>query len=233
MRKKVFGVVFLSIFLVVVISTSLLFGVIIPSQKKAEAWRLAVQKYYDDKIASYEVENESFSPFEVDVAFLGDSLTDGYDLDAFYPQYITANRGINGETTFGLEKRLKVSAYDLQPKVICMLIGVNNLDTMFENYEDILIGLQENLPTTKVVLLSLTSMGKDWARNNNKACFNNVKIKMLAQKYNFEFVDLFSPLFDFEANEIKSEYTSDGGHFTHEGYEVITSVITPVLETLL
>ena len=167
------------------------------------------------------------------MAFLGDSLTDGYDLNKYYPQFITANRGIGGETTIGLEGRMALSAYELKPKVVVMLIGGNNLDTMFENYESLLKGLQENLPDTKVVLLSLTAMGRDWASKNYLAAYNNVKIKALAEQYGFYYIDIFTPLLDRATDEILAEYTTDGAHLTHEGYLVLTQAITPVLQQLL
>ena len=151
----------------------------------------------------------------------------------YYPDYVVSKRGIGGETTRGLEERLKVSAYDLKPKVVVMLIGGNNLNTMFENYEDILIGLKDNLPNTKVILLSLTAMGKDWGHKNEIACLNNVKIKLLAEKYDYTFVDLFTPLFDINIGEVYSDYTTDGAHFTSKGYEVVTSVVKPVIDSLL
>ena len=170
----------------------------------------------------------------MDVAFIGDSLTDGYDLKKYYPQYVTANRGIGGDTTFGLEQRLQVSLYDLKPKVVVMLIGANNMDSMFDNYESILISLKENLPDSKIVLLSLTAMGGEhWGRKNELAAYNNVKIKLYAEKYGFTFIDLFSALYDVEIGEVYEGYTVDGGHFTHEGYVVVTDQITPVLEELL
>lgn len=219
---------------VAILATSLyLFLHVLPEYKKQREWQLAVQQYYQNKVATYEQENKLYEDYEVDVAFLGDSLTDGYDLAQYYPQFKTVNRGIGGDTTFGLEQRLQVSAYDLKPKVVVMLIGANNFKTMFENYENIVKGLKTNLPDTKLVLLSLTSMSMNWGRNNELACFNNVKIKIIAEKYDCEYVDLFTPLFDFEANELRAEYTVDGGHFTAQGYEVLTQTITPVLETLL
>ena len=154
-------------------------------------------------------------------------------LEKYFPQYLALNRGIAGETTFGLEKRLKVSVYDLKPKVAVMLIGANNFDTMFDNYENILKGFKENLPNTKIVLLSLTSMSQEWGKNNQKAAYNNVKIKLLSEKYGYEFVDLYSPLLNLETGEIYAEYTTDGGHLTSAGYEVLTNTITPALEQLL
>jgi lysophospholipase L1-like esterase len=104
---------------------------------------------------------------------------------------------------------------------------------MFENYENILIGVKENLPETKVVLCSLTAMGGNFAEKNKIAAYNNVIIKKLAQKYDFAFVDLYTPLFDEKTGEIYAEYTSDGAHLTHEGYEVLSEAITPVIESFL
>ncbi len=206
------------------------FAVALPEKEQSDEWQATFQAYYDAKVAGYAEENGQYEDYEVDVAFIGDSLTDGYDVKAAYPQYTVVNRGISGDTTFGLEKRLQVSLYDLKPKVVVMLIGANNMDTMFENYEDILIGLRDNLPNTEVVLVSLTSMSMEWGKKNQLAAYNNVKIKLLAEKYDYEYVDLYSALLDLEKGEIRAEYTTDGGHQTAEGYAVFTKTITPVLE---
>ena len=233
MKKRIvvagFGI--LSITLIAVLIW--FFGFHLPKVEKDKNQQQLVKEYYDNKLNLYQQENDKYSDYEVDVAFLGDSLTDGYNLKLYYPDYVVSNRGIGGETTHGLEERLKVSAYDLKPKVVVMLIGGNNLNTMFENYEDILIGLKDNLPNTKVILLSLTAMGKDWGHKNEIACLNNVKIKLLAEKYDYTFVDLFTPLFDINIGEVYSDYTTDGAHFTSKGYEVVTSVVKPVIESLL
>ena len=191
--------------------------------------KAALAEYRNNKIAAYEEENAKYADYEIDVAFLGDSLTDGYDVAKFYPNYRVSNRGIGGDTTVGLEERMQVSLYDLKPKVAVMLIGANNMDTMFDNYEDILIGFRENLPETKIILLSLTSMSGEWGKRNQLAAYNNVKIKMLAQKYSYTYVDLYSALMNLETGEIYSEYTTDGGHLTERGYEILTREITPAV----
>ena len=214
---------------------SLIFTCFCSCDKKKEEEEIAraVAEYRAGKIAAYGEENARLNPYEVDVCFLGDSLTDGYDLEKYYPNFTVTNRGIGGETTVGLEERLAVSAYDVRPKVAVMLIGANNMDTMFDNYERLLIGLRDNLPNTKIILLSLTSMGGEWGRKNQLAAYNNVKIEMLAEKYSFEFVDLYSALMNLETGEIYAEYTTDGGHLTPLGYEVLTAEITPAIERQL
>ena len=210
-----------------------LFCFYIPEKQEEEELQRQVKEYYENKLEAYEKENNERAPFEVDIAFLGDSLTDGYNLSAYYPQYVTSNRGIGGETTYGLKERLKVSVYDLEPKAVVMLIGANNMDTMLDDYEDILIGLKDNLPETKIILVSLTSMGGEWGRKNETAAYNNVIIKKLAEKYGYTFVDMYSPLLNVETGEIYEQYTTDGGHLTAEGYRVFTDTLTPVIEEAL
>lgn len=233
MKKKTWfilgGVAVLLVAAAVVLS-----AVIVPKQREKRELARQVAEYRAAKMEQYERENAAYDDYEVEVAFIGDSLTDGYDLAKYYPQYVTANRGIGGDTTFDLEERLQVSVYDLKPRVVVMLIGANNPETMLENYEDILIGLRDNLPETEVVLLSMTAMGGDhWGRWNAQAAYNNVSVQLLSEKYGYTFVDLFTPLYDVSTGEVYEGYTVDGGHFTHEGYTAVTAQITPVLEEIL
>lgn len=230
MMKKIL----LFVIILLILSTLVYKQVDYISNKKAEEEiRQAMADYYDAKVKAFKEENKSILPGEIEVAFIGDSLTDGCDLKTYYPEFYCVNRGIGGDTTFGLEKRLQVSLYDIQPKVVVMLIGANNMNEMFENYEDILVSMKENLPNTKIILVSLTSMGGTWGRNNQLAAYNNVKIKALAEKYGYSFVDVYTPLLNMEINEIHPEYTSDGGHLTHEGYLVLSAQIKPVIKELL
>lgn len=233
MKKKIIIGVSAIVFLAILATLLYIFLEYLPEKRQSEERAEAMQNYYNAKVEQYAEENKEYDPFEVDVAFIGDSLTDGYDVKTYYPDLVVLNRGIGGDTTFGVERRLKVSLYDVQPKVVVMLIGANNLGEMFENYESILKGFKENLPNSKIILLSLTSMGRDWGKNNHLAAFNNVKIKALSEKYGYEYVDLYTALLNMQTNEIYEHYTTDGGHLTPEGYEVLTSEIRPVIDGLL
>lgn len=231
--KRSIIIVTVALIVLLAIGLTYLFAVVLPQRREREERLEAIQAYRQAKLDIYRAENEKYGDYEVDVAFLGDSLTDLYDVEKYYPQYLALNRGIGGDTTFGLEERLKTSVYDLKPKVAVMLIGVNNIDSMFDNYESILTGFKDNLPKTKIVLVSLTSMSGEWGRNNHKAAYNNIKIKLLAEKYGYEFVDLYSPLLNLETGEINAEYATDGCHLTPAGYEVFTNTVAPVLKKLL
>ena len=188
-------------------------------------------EHYNSRVNLLIEENKTAK--EIDVVFLGDSLTEAYDVAKYYSEFNVLNRGIGGDTSFGVEKRLKESVYDANPKVTTMLIGANNQDSLMDNYEHILKSFKSNAPEMKVVLLSLTSMTDNWGKNNQKAKENNVRIKEYANTYGYEFIDLYNPLLDENTNELKREYTIDGGHLTEKGYEVVTNQIKPILHKLL
>ncbi len=233
MKKRIILLVAVLLALCVAAGAVYFFAVKLPEIREEEARTREYNEFYAQMLTQYENENRMYGDFEVDVAFLGDSITAGYDIEHYYSEYLVTNRGIGGETTYGLQSRLEVSVFDLQPKVCVMLIGGNNIDTMFEDYEQILISFQERLPETKIVLVSLSPTSGSIADRNKTLAYNNVKIKLLAEKYGYEFVDIYTPLFDLETGEMKAEYTPDGAHHTSQGYQVITDAIKPVVDELL
>ena len=150
------------------------------------------EKRYSKFVNIYEKENKKMK--NIDIIFLGDSLIYRFNLKQFFPEFNSLNRGIGGDTTFGVEKRLNVSCFEVQSKCIVMLIGINNIDSMFDNYESILIKFKEKINERKIILCSLTPLGGKKAIKNNLIVLNNEKIKNLAKKYIF--IYLFIPLLD-------------------------------------
>lgn len=192
--------------------------------------RLA-KEYYDSKVAEFVEENKTLQ--NVDVAFVGDSITDGYNLKYFYPEYITANRGISADTSFGLEDRIKVFVYDIKPKVVVLLIGINNITNCLDNYENVVKGIKDNLPNSKVILQSIYPLNGELADRNKHVINVNKEIKNYAMKYNYIYADVHSHLVDLASGELKENYTDDGIHPNLEGYKAITGVLKPIISKLV
>ena len=77
-----------------VISMILTCGIFSSCKNDDEETKRLIAEYRQGKISAYTEENERYSDYEVDVAFLGDSLTDGYDLKAYYPDYVVAKYNV-------------------------------------------------------------------------------------------------------------------------------------------
>ena len=61
------------------------------------------------------------------VIFFGDSITDGWKLDQYFPGKGYINRGIGGQTTSQMLLRFRQDVIDLQPHVLLILAGTNDI----------------------------------------------------------------------------------------------------------
>ncbi len=164
-----------------------------------------------------------------DIDFVGDSITERYNLEKYYPNYKVANRGISGDTTDMLLTRMEISSILLEPKVINLLIGTNNLNTCMNNYEYILQGFKNNLPNTKVVVNSI--LPRRGVEYYQKIINNNNKIKALAEAYGYTYVDLY-PNF-MKNGKLNEMLFADGLHLNSKGYQIMSDVLLPVFTDLL
>ena len=94
------------------------------------ARRIAV--FTDDygQLARYRKANAALkppSPGENRVVFFGDSITDSWQLDEYFPGKPYVNRGIGGQTTPQMLVRFRQDVIDLQPKVVVILAGTNDI----------------------------------------------------------------------------------------------------------
>ncbi|MBV9405951.1 MAG: SGNH/GDSL hydrolase family protein [Acidobacteriaceae bacterium] len=61
------------------------------------------------------------------VVFLGDSITDGWHLDEYFPNQPYVNRGISGQTTPQMLVRMYPDVIALKPAAIVVLAGTNDI----------------------------------------------------------------------------------------------------------
>ncbi len=61
------------------------------------------------------------------VVFIGDSITEGWKLEKSFPGKPYVNRGISGQTSAQILLRFRQDAIDLDPEVVVILAGTNDL----------------------------------------------------------------------------------------------------------
>ena len=166
--------------------------------------------------------------------FLGDSITEQYDLDEYYNDLPVVNSGISGNQTKTILDNLKERAYQYNPSKVFLLIGTNDIqagvkeEEIIQNIEDILSGLKKNRPYAELYLEAIYPVDENQkgaeTRTNEEIQSINQALEKYCQKQKITFIDTYDLLLDSESEEdkIKSEYTKDGLHISDEGYEVIT-----------
>lgn len=216
-------------------------------KKKAcdELFSMMLKGGYEKRVNDFKIYNQKVK--KEGIVFVGDSLTENYNVYEYFKDYDVYNRGIGGDTTSGLLNRLKESVYDLEPKVVVLLIGINdfqliensNINTIFNNIKLIIKNIKENCPNTKIILESLYPISKEENPKIDKLSVgikdNNEILKLNELLKNIEgvnYLDVNSHLQDENGN-IKLDYTIEGLHVNSYGYTIITNVIKEELNKIL
>lgn len=198
------------------------------------------QAYYNNKVSAFDVENYNCSKGQI--VFIGDSITDLYHLDDYYADLdkATYNRGIGGDTTDGVYRRLETSLYQIEPSKIVLMIGINDINTgkekdeIVNNYQRIVDDIKVHLPSANLLTMSICPMNDDVPGyiNLDKATATiksiNEEIKNTSESRGYQYFDLFSLLSD-ENSHLKKEYSSDGIHLNEAGFAVWTNLVKPAL----
>lgn len=209
-------------------------------------WESHVWKeiYYNFKFNQFEKENKTVEKNQI--VFVGDSITDYCDLEEFYPTLKAYNRGISADTTDGLLNRMDESIFDLEPKLVVLLMGINDLlgddmrseEAIASNMDKILTEIQTKSPNTKIILqapypVSAKSAYGRVANANGKVKKLSAMYEAIANAKGITYVDLYDNLIDPKTKEFDLDYTNDGLHPNGKGYEVISAVLNPVIQSVL
>ena len=97
-----------------------------------QKYRASPAVFADDfgELARYRDANAALkppAPGENRVVFFGDSITDIWHLDEYFPGKPYLNRGIGGQTTPQMLVRFRQDVIDLHPKVVVILAGTNDI----------------------------------------------------------------------------------------------------------
>lgn len=84
-------------------------------------------------------------PGERRVIFLGDSITDLWDLAKYFPGKPYINRGIGGQVTAQMVLRFHQDVVDLKPAAVVILAGINDLHGALQREDD--AGIEANWET--------------------------------------------------------------------------------------
>lgn len=176
------------------------------------------------------------------IVFAGSSLMEQFPiyemlLNRKLP-YIIYNRGVGGFTTQELLDNLEACILDLEPGTVFLNIGTNDmngndyvLSEFLERYERIVVEIRKNLPEVKLFLLAFYPVNQDAApdqnireafryRTNERIQEANRAIRIMAEQYHAEYLDLNAGLTD-EKGRLKRELTVDGVHMHVEGYQIV------------
>jgi beta-glucosidase len=191
--------------------------------------------------------NERLAKGNVDLIFLGDSITKGWRSrgkgeevwQEYYADRNAIGMGISGDRTQHVLWRLENSDFrNVSPKLVVLMIGVNNFPSR-NTPEEIIAGitkvvekLREKLPKTHILLMSVCRGHnvKDKDNSPQKVAVEiNQQIRKLEKDENVTFVDLAQKMMQPDGTTPK-DLLRDGVHPTQKGYYAWAELIEPYVE---
>jgi lysophospholipase L1-like esterase len=214
------------------------------------ASRIAV--FTDDfgQLARYRDANAAFKTPAADenrVVFFGDSITDIWKLEDYFPGKPYLNRGIGGQTTSQMMVRFREDVIDLQPKVVVILAGTNDIagntgPMSLETIEANLSSLAELARAHKIRVVfssilpvhNYTPKSQDFfaQRSPEKILALNRWLKDYCAANSLIYLDYFTPLVD-DKGLMKRELADDGLHPNAAGYKVMAPRAQAAIESAL
>jgi lysophospholipase L1-like esterase len=183
------------------------------------------------------------------VVFFGDSITDSWHLDEYFPGKPYVNRGIGGQTTPQMLVRFRQDVINLDPKVVIILAGTNDIagntgPMRIEDIEADLASLAQlaHANNIKVIYSSVlpvhnyTERSKDFfaQRSTEKILLlNNWLRQYCALPSNgCVYLDYFAAMVD-DKGLMKKDLADDGLHPNAAGFKIMAPMAEAGIEKAL
>lgn len=162
---------------------------------------------------------------DITVAFIGDSITERWDLQAAFPCFLTHNYGLSGA---GIS-HVKSLAHKMKGKQVVILIGTNDNHNWDVDYVDTYAEAVINLNALDVTIVSILPRKAKGDRVSINVDIEsvNMALKTMAAEYGWKYVDAF-PLF-LKDDTINLNCYTDGLHLSAHGYEILGYELRRVL----
>jgi lysophospholipase L1-like esterase len=231
-----------------------------PSAAEQATARESLEQYRESKaavlrndfgeLARYRDANTKLGPpanGENRVVFFGDSITDIWPLELYFPAKPYINRGIGGQTTPQMLIRFRDDVVNLQPKAVVILAGTNDIagntgPMTVEDIEGNYASMAEIARANgiRVILSSVlpihnyTEKARNFyaQRSPAKILALNQWLRNYCATHNLVYLDYFSAMAD-DKGMLKVETSDDGLHPNKVGYAVMSSLAKIAIEKSL
>lgn len=201
--------------------------------------------------------NERVKQGNVDLIFIGDSITAGWEnagknvWNEFYGKRNAVNLGIGGDRTQHVLWRLDHGNIDgINPKLAVLMIGTNNSSTntseqIAEGVKLIVEKLRAKLPNTKVLVLGIFPRGANFNADKSKTEKGfkddknrqvnegaNAIIQKLADNKNVFYMDI-GPKFLEPDGTLSRDIMPDLLHLNEKSYRIWAESIEPKVKELM
>jgi lysophospholipase L1-like esterase len=203
-----------------------------------------------DNLRRYAEDNRKLAqpdPAKPRVVFYGDSITDFWHLNEYFPDRNFINRGISGQITSEMLGRLKADVINLRPSVVVILAGTNDLarGIPLTGIEDNLLMMADICDTYKVkVVFASVLPVSDYHKADNPANERtttrppifikalNEWIESVCANRRHIYLNYHAAMVD-ASGQLKEDLGDDGLHPNAKGYRIMAPLALEAIQKAL
>lgn len=185
-----------------------------------------------------QIENAPLGKYKT--VFLGNSLTEMFDIQYYFNDTTLLNCGIVGDFSEGLLKRSDI-LIRLKPEKLFIEIGINDiiekisLSEICNNYERLITKIKSRSPSTAIyiqsnlpVIINRPSILTNDRDVNGLVLQQNKNLQEICSKYGCTFIDIYDEM--AKEKDKTSLFIWDGVHLTPKAYLIWKKVVNPYLK---
>ena len=236
--------------ILLMLGSSIVFNILLFNQAKKYYLQVNETRLDPFGLNHYPVNlNKAIDKDKIRVVFFGDSRADGW-ISPKIDGYEFINRGIHAQTSVQTLERFEYHVNSLQPNIIIIQVGVNDLKTIAlfpERKDSIVANCRDNIKRivdeskslgAVIILTTIFPVGEVpiqrqpfWSDDIAKTVEEvNAYISTLAEDKVVIF-DAFSILADNQGIMLK-KYGSDELHLNNQGYEILNKELVQLLDKI-
>lgn len=178
------------------------------------------------------------------IVFYGDSITDGWRLNEYFPNQDFINRGISGQITSQMLARFLPDVAAHKPDAVLILAGTNDIarGTAPSTIQSNLTAIAELAEVHKIkpIFASILPVS-DYHKGANPSYERtpmrppaviqavNAWLRDFCARRNYVYLDYFTSLAD-QAGHLKADYADDGLHPNPSGYRAMAPLALAAIE---
>ncbi|MDV6331991.1 GDSL-type esterase/lipase family protein [Asticcacaulis sp. 201] len=187
------------------------------------------------------------APSESRVVFIGDSITDRWNLARFFPGKPYINRGIGGQVSPQLLVRFHADVVALKPKAVVILVGINDVQGVLQveteaqiaaNYRAMAeIAVANGIRPIFTRLMPLNNYTPNAAtmlqeRRPERIAWLNAWLSGFCADHGYALID-YGPVLRDDKGLLRADYTTDGIHPNDAAYAAMVPLAEQAIETAL
>lgn len=190
---------------------------------------------WENSISQFEQKDQKQGIKENGILFVGSSSIRLWDLEKYFPNLPTLNRGFGGSEIVDSTHFADRIILKHKPKQIFLYAGDNDIsrkrtaDEVASDFEKFVARVHKTLPETRIVFIAIKPSLSRWNLAETMIDANQQIAAQCAKNDLLDYADVWQPMLGTDCKPKPELFKSDGLHMKHEGYLIWKQAVQPFL----